>query len=122
MLKKKENLKVLLDIAFGNELVQIVNESTRCGKTAGSLLDFIFLDGHESGYSISVEDGLLDPKRVLLCMKNVLPQRNKRKPPIYVWEFSRAGDVSKNMCLQTMKLSLILVRWLSYVSFLTVCF
>ncbi|CAN7944437.1 unnamed protein product [Ixodes pacificus] len=27
-------------------------------------------------------------------MRNVLPQRNKTKSPIYVWDFSRADDVS----------------------------
>lgn len=114
-----------MDIAFGNGLVQIVNENAICGITDGSLLGLIFLDGHASDYSVSVEDGLSDHKLVL-CMRNVLPQRNERQLHIYVWDFSRADDVS---ILDYLELSLcafdrgmnVNSLWLQFKSILNYC-
>lgn len=89
-----KHCEVLLDIAFSNDLTQVVNEATRLCTTRESLLDLVFINSKISDYEISVHDGLSDHKLVLFRVKNALPVKNKKRQTVLVYDFSRADDVS----------------------------
>lgn len=95
-----KHCEVLLDIAFSNDLTQVVNEVTRIGTTRESLLDLVFINSKIRDYEISVHDGLSDHKLVLFSVKNVLPLKNPKRKTIFVNDFSRADDVSILDCLE----------------------
>lgn len=83
----------LLDMVFGKDLAQIVNESTRIDATTHSILDLVFMDSIMTDYSVSVNEGLSDHKLVQVCVKNVLPAKSPRET-IHVKNFAAADIVS----------------------------
>lgn len=86
--------ELLLDIAFSNNLSQVVQEFTRITDSSRSILDLIFVSESLKNYEVVVEDGLSDHKLVLLSIKLTAQSLNANCPTTEVYDYSRADDVS----------------------------
>lgn len=63
-LAKKTQCELLLEIVFGHDLQQVVQECMRVIGKSGSILDLVFLDGHSEECEVLVEAGISNHKSV----------------------------------------------------------
>lgn len=92
--RERADCEVLLDIAFANDLTQLVQEGTRETGTAQSILDIEFLDGRFEDYQVAVENGISDHQLVFVQIKADVPASNVKECIAHVPNFDKADDTS----------------------------
>lgn len=92
--RERADCELLLDIAFANDLTQVVQESTPKTGTVQSILDLVFLDGRFENYQVAVQDGISDHQLVFVQIKTNVPAATVKECIVHVPNFAKADDTS----------------------------
>lgn len=85
--------EIILNIAFKFDVTQVVNQSTRHGRSADTTLDLVFLSRDLSDYDVSVYDGLSDHDLVSVTLDSNSDRPSRERTGKFVRDFEMASDV-----------------------------